>query len=242
MAGNQDQRVQIEVKGEVEVLLPAERAVLAVEVRYESEDKDKTSQAVISSAKEVETVLRSISTRTGDKAPTADYWSRTSLSESSYQNYDSEKRVHLAREYTAKIDYSVSIQNFSRLGPVIHDLTAIAHVSSQGVSWVLTTTTMEAQHSKLRTMAAKNAMVKANDYAEALGFKKVTAVEMREATHYVRSSNRKGGGGLIPADPMDTSARNMMELDWEDVGVEAFQYTPEEVKMSQSVNGKFAAE
>lgn len=46
----------------------------------------------------------------------------------------------------------------------------------------------------------------------------------------------------MAADPLGTAAKNMAELDWEDVGEEVFQYTPEEVKMSQTVNGRFAAE
>ncbi len=122
-------------------------------------------------------------------------------------------------------------------------MAAIKHVSSEGVNWVLTSATIEDQRSTLRAKAAKSAMTKANDYAEALGFTKIVAIELREATHYVQSSNRKGGGSqVVAADPLGTAAKNMAELDWEDVGEEVFQYTPEEVKMSQTVNGRFAAE
>lgn len=48
-----DHRPQIEVKGEVEILLPAERAILNVKVSKTGAEKAATAQAVIESAKQV---------------------------------------------------------------------------------------------------------------------------------------------------------------------------------------------
>ena len=52
-AAKEDQRVRIEVNGEVEILLPAERAVLNLVVKKQSQDKNESAQAVIASAKQV---------------------------------------------------------------------------------------------------------------------------------------------------------------------------------------------
>jgi hypothetical protein len=186
-------------------------------------------------------LLRSVSALKNGQVAAVDYWSRTSLSETSHVPYDHEEKVHLEREYTASIKYDISLQRFERLGPVIHDLVAINNVSSNGVTWELTHDTIEAQKSKLRRMAAKNALVKAQDYAEALGYKKVFAVQATEAQMYTHSSNRKAG--MMPTDGIDKSAKNMAEAeDWEHVGDEAFQYTPEGIKITQKASVKFAAE
>lgn len=124
---------------------------------------------------------------------------------------------------------------------MIHDLVAIDHVRSNGVTWVLTNDTMEAQKSKLRDMAAKEALTRAQDYAKAVGYHKVTPVEMKENQAYTRSSNAKSG--YIPSKGVETQSKNLAEAEeWEDLSNEAFQYTPEEVKMTQSVNAKFKAE
>jgi uncharacterized protein len=186
-------------------------------------------------------VLREISTRRPGEVATVDHWTRTSLSETSHQPYDHERKVYLTRVYEANIQYDISIQKFNKLASVIHDLLAIEDVSSKGVDWQLTNATKRAQFSQLRIDAAKSALAKAQDYASALGFEKVIAVKIEEQQQYQRSTNRKAG--YIPYDGVDTEAKNMAEAsDWEVVGDEAFQYTPEEVKITQSVRGVFNAE
>lgn len=199
------------------------------------------TDGVVASAKKVEATLRRICGEKGSGIAAIDYWSRTSLAESSHVPYDNEKKINLPREYQATVDFEIRIQKFNRLGPVIHELVAIDHVSTKAVEWILTSQTMTAQRSKLRCLAAQNALIKAEDYAKSLGYKYVTALEMKEAQQYTRSSYRKGG--WAPSDGVQTQSKNRVDAEgWEDVGDEAFQYTPEEVKMSQSVNAKFRAE
>ena len=236
------QGLEIDVKGEVELLLPAERAVLSITVNAEGLEKAEITNAIVGSARKVETALRKVSARTNDNIAPVDYWCRTSLQESSHVPYDSDRKVDLPRKYQSWVDFQIHLQKFSRLGPVIHDLVEIEHASSQGVEWILTPDTKEAQRSKLRTLAAKNALNKAEEYAKALGYDKVVAMEMKEAQAYTRSSSMKGRG-REPTDGVETQSKNMAEgEEWEDLSEEAFEYTPEDVKMSQSVNAKFRAE
>ena len=234
------QPLEIDVKGEVEILLPAERALLSVNVNTEGLDKTKVTDAVIQSARKVEMRLREVSARQGGQTAAVDYWSRTSLLESDHVPYDHERKINLPREHQASVNFEIRLQKFNRLGSIIRNLVAIEHVNSRGVEWILTPDTKEAQRSNLRVSAAQNALSKAQDYAKALGCGKVTAVEMKEAQAYTRSSSRKGG--MVPTDGVETQSKNMADADdWEDVSEEAFQYTPEEVKMTQSVNAKFRA-
>lgn len=231
----------IDVKGEAEILLPAERAVLSIQIIAESQDKKETTDAAVSSARKVERYLReTTASKDAQKSP-VDHWSRTSLSESSHAPYDNERNINLPREHKAIVDFQIRLHKFSALGMMIQELVAIDYVRSNGVQWILTHETMKAQKSTLRNMAAKEALIRAQDYAKAVGFEKVTPVEMEESQAYTRSSNRKMG--YIPTDGVETQSKNMADAeDWEVLEEEAFQYTPEEVKMTQSVNAKFCAE
>ena len=133
----------IDVKGEVEILLPAERAVLTVQVHAQSQDKKQTTDATVASARKVETFLRDIGAVKENKKVPIDYWSRTSLREYSHQPHDNERKVNLPREYQATVDFNIRLKKFNVLGKIIHDLVAIEYVQSNGVQWVLTHDTME---------------------------------------------------------------------------------------------------
>ena len=201
----------IDVKGEVEILLPAERAVLSVQVNAQSQDKKQTTDATVAAARKVEKFLRDIAAAKEKKDIPIDHWNRTALREYSHVPYDNEKKVNLPREYQATVDFNIRLQKFNALGKMIHDLVAIDYVQSNGVKWVLTHETMESQRSKLRTMAAKEALNRAQDYAKAVGYANVTPIEMREAQAYTRSSNSKSG--LVPSDGVETQSKNMADAE-----------------------------
>ena len=69
--------------------------------------------------------------------------------------------------------------------------------------------------------------------------------ELHGAMQYVHSSSMKGRRMTreVPDGKVATQAKNMAQDDeqWEDVAEEAFQYAPEEVKMTQSVACRFNA-
>lgn len=230
-------QLTIDVTGESSRMLPPERAVLSVEaVSRTKEDKERATSEAIQASRNVETILRENS-----QNGTLDYWSRTSLAESVYQPYTSEKNPDPATEYTSKVCFELHVQKFQRLGALIGELSAIPHVHSQGVEWVLTAPTQNAQRSNLRAQAARNAREKAEDYAAALGYKDVWAFEARESAAYTHSSNRKGRPRVQKREDVETLSRNMAEEGWEDASEEAFQYSPEDVQMTQNVGVKFLA-
>ena len=218
-------------------MLAPERAVLSIEVHSRtSNEKAKCTCQAISAAREVEAILRESS-----EDSTLDYWSRDSLSETNYTPTWTEKNPDPKTEFTSRVSFDMHIQKFARLGSLIHSLTSIPHVQSRGVEWILTTPTQEAQHSQLRAQAAVNARRKASEYAEALGYKDVWAFEAREAAAYTRSGNRKGGPRVQKRENVENVTRNMAEEGWEDASEEAFQYSPEDVCMTQNVQVKFLA-
>lgn len=228
----------IDVKGEANVLLPAERTILSIQVNAESQDKKSTTDPTVTAVRKVETFLRETTApKNGQKSP-IDHWTRTSLRESSHVPYDNDNKKSLPREYQATVDFNIRLPKFSALGKTVHELVAIEYVQCNGVQWVLTDETVDAQKSKLRTMAAKEACSRAQDYAKALEYSKVIPKDLRESQAYTRSSNAKGS--RIPTDGVESQSKNMADVEeWEDLAEEAFQYTPEEVKITQKVDVVF---
>lgn len=230
-------QLDIDVTGESSLMLAPERAVLRVEVhsRTTGDDEKCTTQA-ITAARAVEKILRANSAN-----DSIDYWSRTSLAETDYTPHWTERNPDPPTEYTSRVSFDCHVQKFSRLGPLIHDLTSIPHVHSRGVEWVLTPETQNAHRSALRAQAAQNARQKAQEYAVALGYQDVWAVDVRESAAYTRAASRKGGPRMERREDVATVTRNMAEEGWEDVSEEAFQYSPEDVNMTQNVQVKFLA-
>lgn len=239
MAAEKD--FSIDVKGEADILLPAERAILSIQVNAQSQDKKQTTEATVSAARKVEAYLRETTAPKDGQKSSIDHWTRTSLTESNHAPYDNENKKYLPREYQAIVDFSIRLQKFSALGKTIHDLVAVEYVRSNGVQWILTDETIEAQKSKLRIEAAKEASRRAQDYAKALGYSQVIPNRLRESQAYTQSSNAKSG--RVPSNGIESQSKNMADVEeWEDLGEEAFQYTPEEVKISQKVDVAFRAE
>ena len=232
----------IDTKGEAEIFLPAERAVLSIQVHAQGHDKKVTTDNVVKAAREVGKCLREQAASKSEQKAPFDYWSRTSLSEDSHVPWDNDRKVHLPREYQTTVNFSIRFEEFNALGRTIYTLVAIDHVRSDGVQWTLTHDTMEAQRSKLRTMAAKDALSRAQSYANALGYDKVTPVEMKERQAHTRVPSGHGTT-TRPSDGIETQSKNLAdEEEWQDLGEETSHYIPEEVKMTQSVDAKFRAE
>ncbi|MCJ1329689.1 hypothetical protein MMC10_006369 [Thelotrema lepadinum] len=240
-------QVDIKVDGEASLLLPPERAILNITIRVTSTVKSDATAGTIESTRKVEAYLRQLagkSSTTATKLPDIDYWSRTSLTESQISPY-SRTGEQKPAEHTAKVDFRIQLQTFRKLGSLIHDLVAIPHVASNGVTWELTPATQAAQRSKLRIMAAENAVTKAKDYANALGYGNVYPVELVGAKQHTHMSTMKATYSKeIPDTAMSTKASNMAveEGEWEDVPDEEFQYAAGEVELTQSCSVSFRAE
>lgn len=84
-------KFEISLEGDATILLPAERAVLKIEVLDTDQNKQRASDNVVSSAKVVEELLRKLSPQSSSSESklkaAVDHWSRTSISESSHVGY-----------------------------------------------------------------------------------------------------------------------------------------------------------
>lgn len=91
-------KFEITLCGDASVLLPAERAVLSVEVSSTERNKQTASHSVVSTAKSVESLLRKLGPKDSSAEATlnasVDHWSRTSMSETSQVPYGKPVQVN----------------------------------------------------------------------------------------------------------------------------------------------------
>ncbi len=82
MAANRD--FTIDVKGDAEIQLPAERAVLSIQANAQGQYKKETTDATLASCRKVEVFLREMTAMKEGQESAVDHWSRTSLREQTH--------------------------------------------------------------------------------------------------------------------------------------------------------------
>lgn len=238
----------IHVKGEAEIPHPAERAVVDITITTDGLDKTTVSEDAQATAEIVEALLRDFSPSDGSEeaknSAALNHWSRTSLSTSSYQPTDSHGRTmtEAPRRYKATMQFSARFQNFTRLGSFNRTLSELPNVQISQINWVLTEATKKSFHSQLRKIAARDALLKASEYADALGYKNVKPVELRAGGNTAQSRHMKAGM-IFGSNSSGNLPQNMVEQQGRESGGEdRFMYQPEDVMMNLSVSAEFHAE
>lgn len=95
---------EISLEGKADVSVPAERAVLVIDVTTKGHNKQEVAGAVVSTARQMETLLTQLSQpahnnpESSTEKPSIDHWTRTSLGESNHVPFDNETRKHLPCE------------------------------------------------------------------------------------------------------------------------------------------------
>ncbi|KAK4980876.1 hypothetical protein LTR66_002910 [Elasticomyces elasticus] len=175
--------VNITVNGNAMLSHPAERALLDVYVSAEDSTEESVTEEVTSTASRIQDGLRVLSPKDETEEAKAkaaiSHWSMKSFRSSSFVPYDSNGR-NQTRRYTARADFEISFRDFKVLSYYPTELAKIPHVQVNGVQWILTDATKRSLQSELRKMAARDALVRARDYAEALGLGNVRLLELSE--------------------------------------------------------------
>ncbi|GIZ48340.1 hypothetical protein CKM354_001140500 [Cercospora kikuchii] len=246
MTSDRSKYFEIILKGEAEKFLPAERAVLNIEVAARDLDKQSAAKHVLLTARRVETLLTQLAPQTNTIEArieaAVDYWSRTSLSESSDPAHGtSSKSDPLQTQYIAKVEFEARFQNFAAISGLTTDLALISPlVQTKPVQWILQEATKDTHRAELRAKAAKNAYQKALDYAVAMGYSIVTPFQLKESSANANSSKMKGG--RMPSSTSERTAKNLAEiLGLKEVSVGSFLYQPDDIRVSVVVEAIFHA-
>ena len=231
--------VTIHVRGNADIPLRAERAILDVEIRSEASEQKQAAQDVASSSRQLQTLLRTLSPPSGSTSPTTPLskWSMDSFTTTSFlpSEYNRESSQSPQRVFATSVAFKLEVQDFGKLGELVTQLsTSIHHARVHDVRWELTEDTKKYHQSELRRLAAADALQKATDYAYALGLQTVRIVELRE--------EGAGGGAVYYA-----SARNMVRgfenghADEEKV-FQDLEFVPEDIKLTCAVDCRFEAD
>lgn len=231
----------IAVTGVAVIPMRAERALLNVEISSTGFSRVFVSEEVQMSCRSLEDILRKNSpandTPLAQEAATIAHWSMTSLRTTSHLPTDQYGSVlkNAQRVYSTSVSFDIRVKDFSKLGTFASQVSTLPYTVLHNVRWALTSTTRRAHESKLRKIAAEDALERAKDYAKALGLAAVWPVEVKEAqwgSHDPNAVMQTQQTALDMRRPVSDSDPAFADLFFE----------PEEVTMTTRVDCRFEAE
>ena len=225
--------LEIRLNGTSVIARHAERAVLSVKVSSEGPSQDTVSNDVTSTSNNLAKKFKELAPQSEDGSTTADapvtIFSMTSMRTSSWIPTISRnnENVQLPRQYQATTMFKVIFRNFNKLGEITGTLFKTPHTTIEGTEYILTDQTKEDLGSESRKAALRDAIRKAQDYADVVG-KKVVAVEISEQSYSVGIRTKQ------MARRNDTGSSVSY--------VDGLTVEPEDVELRSSVGVKFVAE
>ncbi len=225
--------LEIIVAGDSVISRHAERAVLVVRVSSEGESQETVSKDVTSTSNKLIKTFKELAPRTEDGNATPDapvtIFSMTSLRTSSWIPEPSRNNefVQLPRQFEAITGFNVIFRNFEKLGEITGTLFTMPHATIESTEYILTDRTKEDLGSESRKAALRDAIQKAQDYAEVVG-KSVVAVEITDQGY--------SSGGRTK----QTARRNNYKASAS--YVDGLTVEPEDVEFKSAVSVKFVAE
>lgn len=229
--------MSIAVTGIAIIPQKAERALLDVEISSTGFSRAFVSEEVQLSCQRLEDLLRKTSTAQDDKPAIVAHWSMTAIKTTSHLPTDEcgAALKNAQRVYSTSVSFDIRVRDFGRLGSFAGQVSTLPYTLIHSVRWALTSSTRQAYESKLRTMAAKDALERAKDYAKALGLSAVWPVEVKEAqwgdhdANAVMKVQEKAMDMLRPVTDSDPAFADLF-------------FEPEEVTLSTRIDCRFEAE
>lgn len=229
--------MSIAVTGIAIIPLKAERALLDVEITSTGFSRAFVTEEVKLSCRRLEDLLRKSSTAQNDSPPIVAHWSMASLKTTSHLPTDAYGTVlkNAQRVYSTSVCFDIRVVDFGKLGSFAGQVSMLPYTLIHSVRWAVTSSTRQAYESKLRTMAAKDALERAKDYAKALGLSAVWPVEVKEA--------QWGDHDAHAATKVQEKAMDMRRTvtDSDPAFADLF-FESEEVTLRTSINCRFEAE
>lgn len=177
----------ISVVGFAVVQHRAERAVIHVSIHDHGISHADVNNNVIGTAKKVQMLLKKMSPTDDPEAAkhtaVLTRWSMTDLKTSSNAGYGSDPKM----TYQVSVTFNIRVRDFEKLGTLARRLAEAPLVTISKIAWALTTLTASSSDSRLRKMAAANALQRATDFAEALGLNSVFAISISQEMDYGES-------------------------------------------------------
>ncbi|KAJ5167265.1 uncharacterized protein N7482_006046 [Penicillium canariense] len=221
--------LKISVLGESSISRYPERCVLQVAIRSEGLEQEPVSKDVTLTSNELHRIFTDLSPKTPEGLASTDApvtkFSNTLLRTWSKVPTD-EHGKPLPRVYHATSSFEVIFRDFAKVGEVIGKLVKIPKVEIESVDWRLTDQTKKELGSEARKLAMRDAVQKANDFADVVD-RQVVAVEITDEGHGTRSRTKQ------------TARLSTLRTSVSDAEGNTIDLTPEDVEFTSSVDAKF---
>ena len=216
----------ITVQGSFTAWYPAERATVRLVVAF---DGPKREAVLADATRTVHTVTESITALHDPDAGPITWFSSDRVRVWSQRPWNQDGK-QLAPVHHAAINVTAKFKDFDALAEWLGQVAGIAGVQVGGIDWDLTDARRTSVTTEVRSRAVKDAADKARVFAQAIGLGQVTATAIADP-------GMLGVSGLVPA-----PAPMMMRAAAMDRAVDAeFDFTPEDIEVSASVDARFEA-
>ncbi|KAJ5096580.1 hypothetical protein N7456_007301 [Penicillium angulare] len=232
--------LSIQVTGKSTISRHPERAVLKVTVKAEGNEKESVSNQVTSTSNEIHRIFKELSPKAEFGTATLDapvtVFSSTGLSTWS-RNIKDANGLDIGQAFHAQSSFQAKFRNLTKLTEVTGKLATYPLVDIHSIQWCLTDETRQSISSESRKLAMRNAIEKANDFAEVVG-RAVVPVEIDD------------GGQKSFQQPVQQMPRSMMqqmagELEMSSTSVAdgngAINMSPLDIRNTGTVQVRFAA-
>lgn len=218
--------LEIRLQGNSVIARPAERAVLSVKVSSEGTSQETVSNDVTLTSNNLVKIFRELAPKdeVGNATPDAPItvFSTPSLQTRSWISTTSRNNetVQLPRCFEASSRFKVIFRDFEKLGEISDKLFKMPHTDVTETEYILTDKTQEDLGSESRKAALRDAIQKAQDYAEVVG-KNVVAVEITDQGYTAggrtkqtaRRSNYSSSPGVgLSVEPEDVQLKSSITV------------------------------
>lgn len=218
----------ITVQGHFSAWYPAERATVRLAVGF---DGPKREEVLASASAAVQTVTDSVKKLHDADAGPVTWWSSDRIRVWAQRPWNNEGK-QLAPVHHAAIAISVKFKDFDALADWLAFISTVPGVQVNGIDWTLTEAKRTAVTSEVRSRAVRDAADKARVFAQAIGLGQVSATAIADP-----GMLGVQGGGENPAPSMMRAAAFAAPPS----GGASFDFTPEDIEVSASVDARFEA-
>ena len=167
--------VVITVRGEHEVRLAPERAIVTLSVALDGPDREAVVSRTLALAEPVRDGIAA-----QEEAGAVETWSSRRLAVRSERPWSNDG-TRLALVHHASVDFTATFADFAALSAWVADVSTGDGVAVNGTDWILTPETRARVEQEVASQAVRTAVTRAGAYAAALGLTKVEPIEIADA-------------------------------------------------------------
>ncbi|MBN9156060.1 SIMPL domain-containing protein [Microbacterium sp.] len=207
--------VVITVRGEHEVRVAPERAIVSLSVAWDGPDREVVVSRTLALA---EPVREGIAAQ--KDAGAVEEWSSRRLAVRSERPWSNDG-TRLALVHHASVDFSAVFVDFSALSTWVAEVSAGDGIAVNGTEWILTPQTRARVEQEVAAEAVRTAVTRAGAYATALGLAKVEPIEIADAGLITDHGSADMAPKAMRAFAAPPSGGGGLELQGDDIAVSA---------------------